>query len=447
MSATSGDHDLAPSKRASIASFLGSALEYYDFNIYAAASALVFNRIFFPGESPAIGLLLAMATFGVAYVARPVGAIVLGHFGDRLGRKNVMLFTVILMGACTFLIGCIPSFATIGWAAPAILVLLRILQGFSAGGEQSGANALILEHAPVGRRNYFTSWTMTGTTAGIVIASIAFLPVAAMPDEILFSWGWRIPFWASVVVVFVAYLVRRKLEEPEAFVETLEQTVEDEAVEKRLPLVELFQTQWAALVRLVFCSMTAAIGSLITVFGLAFATSERIGMDRGLMLTVTIIANVVAMVFLPVLARLSDKIGRKPVWLTGVIGCAVFTIGYFWAINIQSVPLIFVMAILATSISYSAVIGIGTAFYPEMFTTRVRYSGSALGTQVGYALAGFAPTIALALTGENFSNWFGLSLFVCGLCAAAFIAGLFSRETHRTPINELGTLALRVDAM
>ncbi|MGO2037609.1 MAG: MFS transporter [Brevibacterium sp.] len=427
---------LTRTKRASVASFLGSMLEYYDFNIYAAASALVFNRIFFPDESPAIGLLLAFATFGVAYVARPVGALVLGHFGDRVGRKKVMLFTVILMGSCTFLIGCLPDYSAVGWIATALLVLLRILQGFSAGGEQSGANALILEHAPTRRRNFFTSWTMTGTTAGIVIASLAFLPIAAMPDELLLSWGWRVPFWASVVVIFVAYLVRRKLEEPEAFVEA----AQEEGTSDRLPFIDMLRTHWGALLRLVFCAITAAIGSLITVFGLAFATTEQIGIDRSMMLMVTIVANVVAMAFLPAFSALSDKIGRKPVWLSGVAGCAIFTVGYFWSISLQNVPLIFVMGILATSISYSAVIGVGTVFYPEMFATRIRYSGSALGTQIGYALAGFAPTIALSLTGEDITNWVGVAIFVVALCLAAFIAGALSRETFRENIDALGVV-------
>lgn len=442
MSAPHDQTALARTKRASLASFLGSMLEYYDFNIYAAASALVFSRIFFPDESPAVGLLLAFATFGVAYVARPVGALVLGHFGDRIGRKNVMLFTVVLMGACTFLIGCLPDYGSAGWIAPVLLVILRMLQGFSAGGEQSGANALILEHAPLRRRNFFTSWTMTGTTAGIVIASLAFLPVAAMPDEILLAWGWRVPFWASVVVILVAYLVRRKLEEPEAFVEAT--SVEEPA--SRLPLAELLRTHWAAVLRLMFCAITSAIGSLITVFGLAFATSEHIGIDRGTMLMVTIVANVVALAFLPAFSALADRIGRKPVWLAGVVGCAVFTVGYFWAISLQNVPLVFAMGILATSISYSAVIGVGTAFYPEMFATRIRYSGSALGTQVGYALAGFAPSIALALAGPDITDWFGVAVFAVGLCVVAFVAGALSRETYRERIDALGSTRVEAGA-
>lgn len=422
-------------KRASVASFLGSMLEYYDFNIYAAASALVFSRIFFPDESPGVGLLLAFATFGVAYVARPLGALVLGHFGDRIGRKKVMLFTVILMGASTFLIGCLPDYSSIGWLAPALLVLLRILQGFSAGGEQSGANALILEHAPLRRRNFFTSWTMTGTTAGIVIASLAFLPIAAMPDEILLTWGWRIPFWSSVVVILVAYIVRRKLEEPEAFAE-----VKEEEEIAKLPLLDLLKTHWGSVLRLIFCATTAAVGSLITVFGLAYATSNQIGIARETMLLVTIVANILALGFLPAFSALSDRVGRKPVWLTGVAGCAVFTLGYFWAISLQSIPLIFIMAILATSISFSAVIGVGTAFYAEMFATRIRYSGSALGTQIGYALAGFAPTIALSLIGESMTNWTAVGVFIVAICVVAFIAGALSRETYRQKIDALGTV-------
>ncbi|MEV7574385.1 MFS transporter [Pseudarthrobacter sp. NPDC089323] len=423
---------LEKTRRASQASFLGSMLEYYDFVIYASAAALVFNKIFFPDASPSTGLLLSLATFGVAYVARPVGAIVLGHYGDKIGRKKVMMFTIILMGVATFLIGCLPTYNTIGWVAPAILVLLRILQGFSAGGEQSGANALIMEHAPTERRNFFASWTMTGTTAGIVIASIAFLPVAALPTDALLTWGWRVPFWLSAVVVLVAYIVRRKLEEPEVFEEVKEQ--KDLA---RFPIIEMFRTHPVALIRVIACATTAAIGSIFNVFGLAYATST-VGLDRSIMLWVVIVSNVVALAALPLLSILSDRIGRKPVYLAGTVGCAVFTFAYFQAISTGNWVLIFLAAIALTSVSYSAIIGIGTAFYPEMFHTRIRYTGSAIGTQIGYAAAGFAPTVGYAIIGQGPDGWIPVALMGAIICAVAFIAAATARETNKLDIHELG---------
>ncbi|WP_084652933.1 MFS transporter [Nocardioides insulae] len=430
VAASSEEGSLQQTRRASSASFLGSMLEYYDFNIYASASALIFSEVFFPDAAAGTGLLLAMATFGVAYVARPLGGVVLGHFGDRIGRKNIMLLTLVLMGSSTFLIGCLPDYQAIGWVAPALLVLFRVLQGFSAGGEQSGANALILEHAPTKRRNFFTSWTMAGTTAGIVLASGTFLIVASLPDETLFSWGWRVPFWASAIVVVIAYVIRRKLEEPEVFEEA-----KDEATE--LPLVDLFRTHSRAVLRVVVCAMTASIGTIVSVFALAYAVDD-IGISRQTMLWVSISSNVLAVCVMPPLAALSDRIGRKPVYLSGVVGCLVFTFAYFQAISTSQLVLIFLANFALTSLSYSAAIVVGTAFYPEMFHTRIRYSGSAIGTQVGYAVAGFMPTIGYAIIGSGRTGWIPIAVLAAVICALAFIAAATARETAGVPIQELG---------
>src|SRR5436190_982487 len=204
-------------KKAALASAVGSILEYYDFFIYGTAAALVFGKVFFPDSDPATGTLLSFATFGVGYVARPIGAFFMGHLGDRHGRKRVLILTLTMMGTATFLVGCLPSYASIGIWAPVLLVILRLLQGFSASGEQSGANSLTLEHAPDDRRAFFSSFTLTGTQCGLVIATAAWLPIGALPEDELLSWGWRIPFWLSVVVVAAGVLIRRRLEETPLF--------------------------------------------------------------------------------------------------------------------------------------------------------------------------------------------------------------------------------------
>src|SRR3954451_3575290 len=202
--------------KAALASFVGSMLEYYDFFIYGAAAGLVFPKVFLPESDPSTATLLSLATFGVAYVARPLGAVVIGHFGDKVGRKRMLVLTLLLMGVSTFLIGALPSYAAIGVAAPILLVLLRLLQGLSAAGEQSGANSMTLEHSPEGRRGFFTSFTLQGTQAGLIVANLVFLFVALLPEDQLLSWGWRVPFFLSALLVGVGYWVRRSLPETPA---------------------------------------------------------------------------------------------------------------------------------------------------------------------------------------------------------------------------------------
>jgi MFS family permease len=424
---------LRRTRQAALASFLGSMLEYYDFYIYASASALVFGEIIFTSTQSTVGLLASLASFGVAYAARPVGGIVLGHIGDRLGRKKVMVFTVVAMGSSTFLVGCLPDYRMLGLAAPALLMLLRLIQGFSAGGEQSGASAIILEHAPAGRRGYYTSWTMTGTTVGEVLASLAFVPVAAMPTRELLSWGWRVPFWFSALVVVIAYFVRRRLAEPTAAEQA---RVRHEVA--RLPLSDLLRTHPVAVIRVVACAMSASIGTIFAVFGLAYAT-ETVGIGRETMLWVSIAANGVSALIMPFQAMLADRWGRKPVFLIGVIGCAACVPLYFAAIGTRNLPLIFVTAIALLAVFYGSVICVSTSFYSEMFATRVRFSGTAVGTQLGYLVAGFAPTIGYAIMGTGRNGWVPVAVMAAVICAIAAVSAGTSRETARLPIDALGS--------
>ena len=244
--------------RAALASFMGSAVEYYDFFIFGSAAALIFPHVFFP-DADTNALVMSFATFGFAYIARPIGAIILGHFGDRIGRQKVLMFTLVLMGLSTFLIGCLPDFTTIGWLAPILLVLARLMQGLSAAGEQAGASSLSLEHAPDNRRAFFTSWTLTGTQGGQILAALVFIPVVAMPDEFKYGIGWRIPFWLSAVVVLVAFFIRRSLHESPDF-EAAKQSGEI----AKLPVAALLRYHWRDVLLVVLCATIAAVS---TVFG------------------------------------------------------------------------------------------------------------------------------------------------------------------------------------
>jgi MFS family permease len=431
---TEQSRDMRKVRRAATASFLGSMLEYYDFYIYGSASAVVFDKVFFSETNATTGTLAALATFGVGYVARPIGGVVLGHFGDRLGRKRIMLLTLVLMGSSTFLIGCLPGYHEIGLAAPALLVLLRLVQGFSAGGEQAGTNTLTLEHSPSGKRAYYTSWTLTGTQAGFILASLVFLAVAGLPDRELLSWGWRIPFWCSAVVLAVAYFVRRKLDEPEIFVKT-RMRPDDE----RVPVLVLFASHARDVLRVMLCSFTAIGGSIFSIFALAYATGPQVGMSRTTMLWVAIIPNVCAMVLVPLSAKLADRIGRKPIFITGALGTGASMFGYFWALSTGNLALIVLAAVVNTGFFYSLFIATWPAFFGEMFTTRVRYTGTAIGTQVGFGLAGFAPSLGYAMLGTGPTGWLPVACLVMAAVVVSAIAAATAAETHRTPLELLGT--------
>ncbi|WIV55330.1 MFS transporter [Amycolatopsis nalaikhensis] len=417
-------------RKAALAAWIGSALEYYDFFIYGTAAALVFNKVFFPASSPATGTLLALATFGVGYLARPVGAFILGHVGDRFGRKRVLVFTLLLMGVATFCVGCLPTYASVGVAAPVLLVVLRLLQGLSAAGEQAGANSMSLEHAPEHRRAYFTSFTLSGTQAGQILATAIFLPVAALPQEQLLTWGWRVPFWCSALVVVVGFVIRRKLDETPVFERT------DVA---KLPVAVLFRDHWADVLRVIVAATIASVSTIFTVYALSYAVNT-IGLARTPMLWVGVLANVVALAAIPLLAGLADRVGRKPVFITGCLLCGVLIFPYLWSISIGSYALLFVLGIVLFGVAYSGVNGVWPSLYGEMFSARVRLSGMAIGTQIGFAVAGFAPSVVAAI-GSAKEDWLGVAIFTAAVCVVAAGAAATARETYQVPTARLGAPA------
>ncbi len=414
-------------RKAALAAWIGSALEYYDFFIYGTAAALVFGKVFFPASAPATGTLLALATFGVGYLARPVGAFVLGHVGDRFGRKRVLVFTLLLMGFATFCVGCLPTYGSVGVLAPVLLVLLRLLQGLSAAGEQAGANSMSLEHAPEHRRAYFTSFTLSGTQAGQILATAIFLPVAALPQQDLLTWGWRLPFWGSALVVVVGFVIRRKLDETPVFRRT---------EVAKLPVALLFRHHWADVLRVVAAATIASVSTIFTVYALSYAVNT-IGLSRTPMLWVGVLANVVALAAIPLLAGLADRIGRKPVFITGCLACGVLIFPYLWSISIGSYALLFVFGIVLFGVAYSSVNGVWPSLYGEMFSARVRLSGMAIGTQIGFAVAGFAPSVVAAI-GSGKQDWLGVAIFTAAVCVVAALAAATARETYRVPTAQLG---------
>ncbi|MBF4549048.1 MFS transporter [Pseudoclavibacter sp. VKM Ac-2888] len=416
--------------KAAAASFMGSAVEYYDFFIFGSAAALIFPIIFFPDDDNA-ALVMSLATFGFAYIARPIGAVVLGHFGDRIGRQRVLMFTLVLMGLSTFIIGCLPTFDQIGWFAPALLVLCRLMQGLSAAGEQAGAASLSLEHAPDNRRSFFTSWTLTGTQGGQILAALVFIPVLSLPDEIKYSWGWRVPFWLSAVVVIVAFFIRRTLHETPTF-----QDAKAQGEIARIPLIPLMRDHWRDVLRVIFCAFIAAVS---TVFGnLALAYGKEVGLAENLTLWLVVVANIVALGTQPLFAILADRIGRKPVFVYGAISSAVVMPFYMLSMSSGNTLLTFGLAILVFSFGYAAANAVWPSFYGEMFSARVRFSGMAIGTQLGFLMAGFAPSIVAALGGVQEGGWVVISAFTGAICLIAAISALTAKETKSVPTDTLG---------
>jgi len=422
----------ANARRAAAASFIGSTLEYYDFFIYGSASALIFNKIFFPGIDPSLGMVLSMATIGIGYVVRPLAAGVIGHFGDRIGRRQMLVLTLVLMGVATFLIGCLPPVSVIGAAAPILLVLLRALQGASAAGESVGAVTMTMEHAPIHRRAFYASWVNTGAVAGIMLASLAFLAVSLLPQDDLLAWGWRLPFLASILVVVVGLYIRLRLPESEVF-----EAAKESAGAQELPIKVVLRDHWATILKVILFGLWSVVSSVFAAFGLAYA--GKLGVPAAVMLTVTIVTAALGIVVQPYAGILADRIGRKPVFITGNIVCAASVFAFFWSISAGSIPLIFATAILFMTVGYGMVNPLGPSMTAEMFETRIRYTGAATASQLGLVVTGFAPAIAAAIVQPGPDGWLPVAFFTAACClVSAVVTAVWVKETYRTRTEDLG---------
>jgi MFS family permease len=437
VSTTAGGTQLEKSRarRAAASALVGGALEYYDFFLYSLAAAIVFPTLMFPaGTNAATGILLSLGTLGVGYVARPAGAVIFSHFGDKFGRKRILVMTIVLMGVSTFIIGFLPTYEQVGLLAPALLVLMRLFQGLSAGAETTGASTLTMESAPHGRRAFYTSFTQSGNSLGFVLANLAFLPIAALPRDVLFTWGWRIPFFASAIVVVVALIMRSKLEEAVIFTKA----VVEEHKEVKIPLFTALRRYPFGIVKVLLLTTSASIGTMLFTFGLAFATRPEfgIGISYTTMLWACIAGYGLNAVIQPFWGLLSDRIGRRPLIIFGALTSAVMTFAYFGAIVTVNIPMIFVSIIGAFSIFYAAVNAVSQTFAGELFDVRVRYSAAAVGFNAGIILVGFIPAIATSFVTRD--NWVAAPIIVTITCVAAALAAFFSKETSKVRLEDLG---------
>ncbi len=372
---------LRQSKRAAASGWIGSALEYYDFFIYATAASLVFPQIFFPSQNPTVAIVASLATYGVGYVARPIGAFFLGHWGDTHGRRNVLLLCMFLMGGSTMAVGFLPTYQHVGILAPILLVALRLIQGFAVAGEISGASSMILEHAPFGRRGYYASFSLQGVQAGQIFAAAVFLPLAAyLPSEAFNSWGWRIPFLLSFIVIVAGYVIRREVNETPAF-----ERAEEEGKVARTPIVEAFRNSWADILRVVCMALMNVIPVVAAIFGAAYAVQPAygIGFAKEVYLWIPVAGNIIAVIFIPFVGALSDRIGRRPPLIIGSIVAALLSFAYLYAISIHDVWMAIVVSLLMWGITYQGYNAVFPSFYPELFRTRYRVSAMAIGQTSG----------------------------------------------------------------
>ena len=430
-------HGAHQTKKATASGWIGSALEYYDFFIYATAASLIFPQIFFPSTDPKVAIIASLATYGVGYVARPIGAFFLGHWGDTHGRKTVLLVCMFLMGFSTMAVGILPTYQQVGWLAPALLVALRLVQGFAVAGEISGASSMILEHAPFGRRGFFSSFTLQGVQAGQILAAAVFLPLAHYMDKDSFnSWGWRIPFLLSFVVIIAGYIIRRQVAETPAFAEEGEHGEVPKA-----PVVRAITESWRDMLRVVCCSLMNVIPVVTTIFGAAYAVQPGYGInfEKDVYLWIPVLGNIVAVLVIPFVGNLSDKIGRRPPVIVGALLSGLLAFGYLYAISIHNVPLAIAMSLLMWGVVYQGYNAIFPSFYPEMFPTRTRVSGMAISQNLGTLVTALLPALFVAVAPPGSTGIplkIGAITFAITLIAA--IAAISARETYRVHLNDLG---------
>jgi MFS family permease len=430
----SGAHQ---TKKATASGWIGSALEYYDFFIYATAASLIFPQLFFPSSNPTTAIIASLATYGVGYVARPIGAFVLGHWGDTLGRKRVLVTCMFLMGFSTVGVGLLPTYAQAGLLAPALLVLMRLIQGFAVAGEISGASSMILEHAPFGRRGYYASFTLQGVQAGQILAAAVFLPLAHyMPKDDFNAWGWRIPFLLSLIVIVVGYIIRREVDETPAFAEEAR-----EGQVPKAPFVQAITESWPDMLRVVCMALMNVIPVVTTIFGAAYAVQPGygIGFEKDVYLWIPVLGNLVAVLVIPLVGKLSDRIGRRPPIIVGALASGALSFGYLYAISIHHVPLAMAMSILMWGVVYQGYNAVFPSFYPELFPTRTRVSAMAISQNLGTLVTAMLPAVFTAVAPPGASDIpTTVGAITFGITVLAALAAWSARETHRVHMHDLG---------
>ncbi len=413
------------------ASCFGTIIEWYDFLIYATAATLVFNKAFFPTFDPLASTLAALGTYAVGFLARPLGGALFGHFGDRLGRKSMLVLTLFIMGLSTFCIGLLPTYQTIGVFAPILLMILRIVQGIGLGGEWGGASLMVLEHAPADKRGFYTSFVQIGFPIGLVLATLVFSLVAKLPDADFASYGWRIPFLASILLLGVGTFVRSRVPETPVF----------EGLKRRdglsgNPVGEVVGRNTRTFLIAVGLKLSEVSWVyMLSVFIVGYATG-KLGVPKAMLLDAVLYAALFELITLPLFGWLSDKIGRRPLYIMGALFSIAFAFPLFWMVDSKSAVLIFTAVTIAMNFGHGMMFGPESCYFPELFGARIRYSGASFGFQASAAIGGgFAPILATVMVGY-FGGTSGVSIMMIVLALITLAAALAAHETRGAALRD-----------
>ena len=408
------------SKRVLWASLIGSSIEWFDYFLYGTVAALVFNQLFFPAEDPAVGTMLAFASFALSFFIRPFGGIIFSHIGDRIGRKKTLVLTLGLMGGATVLMGLLPTYQAIGIAAPILMVLLRLVQGLGIGGEWGGAMLLAVEYAPKERRGFFGSVPQMGVTIGMLLATLALTVMSMLPDDVFLSWGWRVPFVLSAVLVFVGLWIRKGIDETPSFKKN-----QEAGNVVAVPLLEtLKHHKREVLIAVGAKFVETAPFYIMSTFIVYYATKE-LGFSRTQALNAVTVATVVTTLLIPLMGALSDRIGRKTVYIAGVLMMMAYAFPYFWLLQTRSFSMLILATVIGLGVIWAPTTAVLGTMFSEIFKSNVRYTGITLGYQIGAALAGgTAPLVATFLLAKFDHSYVPIALYIIftGLVSLVAIA-------------------------
>ncbi|WP_260287065.1 MFS transporter [Peribacillus aracenensis] len=395
-------------RRILVASLVGSSIEWFDYFLYGTVSALVFNQIFFVNEDPTIGLLLAYASFALAFFIRPFGGVIFSHIGDRIGRKKTLVLTLSLMGVATFGMGLLPTYQAVGIWAPILLITLRLVQGLGIGGEWGGALLLAVEYAPAEKRGLFGAIPQMGITIGMLLGTVALSIMTMLPENAFMTWGWRIPFIFSALLVFFGLWIRKGIDETPSF-----KKVKESGEVPKLPIVETLKHYWREVLIAVGAKVVeTAPFYIFSTFVVSYATSN-LGFSRTATLTAVMIATIIATILIPFMGKLSDTIGRKKLFIGGTIGMALFAFPYFWLLEQKSVLLLIVATVIGLGVIWAPITAVLGTMFSEIFDAKIRYTGITLGYQIGAALAGgTAPLVATALLNRFDNSYVPVAIYI-----------------------------------